>query len=43
MATMYEDMPNEEYHATEWAISSSGLRLLSKSPRHFWAQYRALS
>lgn len=41
MATMYEDMPNEEYHATEWAISSSGLRLLAKSPRHFWAQYRA--
>lgn len=32
-------MLNKDYHADRSAISSSGLKLLAKSPKHFWAKY----
>lgn len=34
-----KDMPNAEYHAGTDAISSSGLKLLARSPAHYWATY----
>lgn len=32
------DLPNEEYHSLP-AISSSGLKLMKRSPAHYYAQY----
>jgi len=35
MNTLIKDMPSAEYHATE-TLSASGLKLLKKSPLHYW-------
>lgn len=32
------DMPNDAYHAAE-GISASGLKLIGRSPLHYWARY----
>jgi hypothetical protein len=38
MQTIVQDMPNGEYHAHP-AIGSSGLKLLKRSPLHYWSAY----
>lgn len=35
---LFRDMPNDEHHRRT-AIGSSGLKLLKRSPLHFWVQY----
>ena len=39
MKTISHSMPNAEYHATP-AVGSSGLKLVQRSPLHYWAAYR---
>lgn len=39
MQNIVQDMPNQAYHA-ESAVGSSGLKLLRRSPAHYWAAYR---
>lgn len=39
MSAIQLQVTNEQYHADTSAISSSGLKLLRHSPKHFWAQY----
>jgi len=39
MSAIQLHISNEQYHADTTAISSSGLKLLRYSPKHFWAQY----
>lgn len=35
-----DDIPNETYHATHWAVSSSMLKtLVTQTPAHYWAKY----
>jgi hypothetical protein len=37
MTSIIHDMPNAEYHAAA-AIGSSGLKLIARSPLHYWAK-----
>lgn len=39
MPTIIHGLPNADYHAMP-AASSSGLKLVRRSPRHYWAKYR---
>lgn len=39
-ALVLDDIPNETYHATHWAVSSSMLKtLVQQTPLHYWAKY----
>ena len=38
MARILENLTNAEYHASE-GISASGLKLIGRSPLHYWAAY----
>lgn len=39
-SVVLEDVSNDDYHATNWAISSSMVKtIVQQTPAHFWAKY----